>query len=196
MLAKYVLFIMLVSFLFNEAYRYFIQTGCTFILWTAWVSRTEAVWAWQIGKGWLLQTPRECKVLPSSSWRVLVDTSLLWVFLCGKPFLPKKRVLVHTYTTVWVSWSRFWWQECVPVLLSDEVELPFQNVIDYTEISIKWPSSKIGPELFQYLESIPGTLSFSLPSYTIAWPCSSENQRFWIFTQRKESRRWSPVGVR
>jgi hypothetical protein len=50
----------------------------------------------------------------------------------------------------------------VPVLLSDEVELPFQNVIDYTEISIKWPSSKIGPELFQYLESIPGMLPFSL----------------------------------
>ncbi|XBI75922.1 hypothetical protein VPH35_069225 [Triticum aestivum] len=57
------------------------------------------------------------------------------------------------------SWTlRFYesfFVECVPVLLSDEVELPFQNVIDYTEISIKWPSSKIGPELFQYLESIP-----------------------------------------
>ena len=49
------------------------------------------------------------------------------------------------------------------MLLSDEVELPFQNVVDYTEISIKWPSSKIGPELFQYLESIPGTFPF-LPS--------------------------------
>jgi len=44
----------------------------------------------------------------------------------------------------------------VPVILSDEVELPFQNVIDYSEISIKWPSSSIGPELFEYLESIPG----------------------------------------
>jgi len=43
----------------------------------------------------------------------------------------------------------------VPVILSDEVELPFQNVIDYSEISIKWPSSSIGPELFEYLESIP-----------------------------------------
>jgi hypothetical protein len=71
--------------------------------------------------------------------------------------------------SIWVSWSQFWRQECVPVLLSDEVELPFQNVIDYTEISIKWPSSKIGPELFQYLESIPGTLPFSLlPSHCLA----------------------------
>ncbi|GJN25909.1 hypothetical protein PR202_gb13795 [Eleusine coracana subsp. coracana] len=30
------------------------------------------------------------------------------------------------------------------------------NVIDYSEISIKWPSSRIGPELLGYLESIPG----------------------------------------
>jgi hypothetical protein len=44
----------------------------------------------------------------------------------------------------------------VPVILSDEVELPFQNVIDYSKISIKWPSSRIGPELLFYLESIPG----------------------------------------
>lgn len=57
------------------------------------------------------------------------------------------------------SWTlRFYesfFVECVPVILSDEVELPFQNVIDYTEVSIKWPSSKIGPELLGYLESIP-----------------------------------------
>lgn len=44
----------------------------------------------------------------------------------------------------------------MPVILSDEVELPFQNVIDYSEISIKWPSSRIGPELLEYLESISG----------------------------------------
>lgn len=43
------------------------------------------------------------------------------------------------------------------MILSDEVELPFQNVIDYSEISVKWPSSRIGPELLEYLESIPGT---------------------------------------
>ncbi|XP_062185689.1 probable glucuronosyltransferase Os03g0107900 [Phragmites australis] len=57
------------------------------------------------------------------------------------------------------SWTlRFYesfFVECVPVILSDEVELPFQNVIDCREISIKWPSSRIGPELLGYLESIP-----------------------------------------
>ncbi|KAB2603630.1 glucuronosyltransferase [Pyrus ussuriensis x Pyrus communis] len=57
------------------------------------------------------------------------------------------------------SWTlRFYeafFVECVPVILSDQVELPFQNVVDYTQISIKWPSTLIGPELLQYLESLP-----------------------------------------
>lgn len=44
------------------------------------------------------------------------------------------------------------------MILSDKVELPFQNVIDYTQFSIKWPSTKIGPELLDYLQSIPGDL--------------------------------------
>ncbi|KAM7252018.1 hypothetical protein ACFE04_023901 [Oxalis oulophora] len=56
------------------------------------------------------------------------------------------------------SWTlRFYesfFVECVPVILSDQVELPFQDVIDYAKISIKWPSTEIGPQLFQYLESI------------------------------------------
>ncbi|KAG9440021.1 hypothetical protein H6P81_020186 [Aristolochia fimbriata] len=57
------------------------------------------------------------------------------------------------------SWTlRFYesfFVECVPVILSDQVELPFQNVIDYTQLSIKWPSTRIGPELLGYLQSIP-----------------------------------------
>ncbi|GAB2269891.1 hypothetical protein Dimus_004810 [Dionaea muscipula] len=58
------------------------------------------------------------------------------------------------------SWTlRFYesyFVECVPVILSDQVELPFQDVIDYTQMSIKWPSTRIGPQLLDYLESIPG----------------------------------------
>ncbi|KAJ6730585.1 EXOSTOSIN FAMILY PROTEIN [Salix viminalis] len=57
------------------------------------------------------------------------------------------------------SWTlRFYesfFVECVPVILSDQAEFPFQNVIDYTQISIKWPSTRIGLELLEYLESIP-----------------------------------------
>lgn len=48
-------------------------------------------------------------------------------------------------------------QECVPVILSDQMELPFQDVVDYTKISIKLPSTSIGSQLLEYLESIPGT---------------------------------------
>nr|XP_043606435.1 probable glucuronoxylan glucuronosyltransferase F8H isoform X2 [Erigeron canadensis] len=58
------------------------------------------------------------------------------------------------------SWTlRFYesfFVECVPVLLSDHAELPFQNVVDYSRVSIKWPSSRIGTQLLDYLESIPG----------------------------------------
>ncbi|KAL0016238.1 hypothetical protein SO802_003307 [Lithocarpus litseifolius] len=57
------------------------------------------------------------------------------------------------------SWSLRYYEsyfvECVPVIISDQVELPFQNVIDYTQISIKWPSTQIGSQLLEYLESIP-----------------------------------------
>ncbi|MQM16486.1 hypothetical protein Taro_049444 [Colocasia esculenta] len=57
------------------------------------------------------------------------------------------------------SWTlRFfesYFVECVPVILSDQVELPFQNIIDYSRISIKWPSTRIGAELLDYLQSIP-----------------------------------------
>lgn len=59
------------------------------------------------------------------------------------------------------SWTlRFYeafFMECVPVVLSDQVELPFQNILDYREFSIKWPATRIGVELLEYLESITDT---------------------------------------
>ncbi|XP_024537025.1 probable glucuronosyltransferase Os03g0107900 [Selaginella moellendorffii] len=45
--------------------------------------------------------------------------------------------------------------ECVPVILSDRIELPFQNVLDYRKFSIKWPSSRTDEQLLDYLRSIP-----------------------------------------
>lgn len=57
------------------------------------------------------------------------------------------------------SWTlRFYeafFVECVPVILSDEIELPYQNVLDYSGFSIKWPSSRTNEELLRYLRSIP-----------------------------------------
>ncbi|XP_004292559.1 PREDICTED: probable glucuronosyltransferase Os02g0520750 [Fragaria vesca subsp. vesca] len=81
------------------------------------------------------------------------------------------------------SWTlRFYesfFVECVPVILSDEVELPFQNVVDYTQISIKWPSTRIGPELLQYLESIPDEIIEGMISHgrqvRCLWAYASES---------------------
>lgn len=97
------------------------------------------------------------------------------------------------------SWTlRFYesfFVECVPVVLSDQVELPFQNVVDYTQISIKWPSTRIGPQLLEYLESIPdeeienmiarGRLVRCLWAYAPeSEPCSAINGVLWEL-QRK-----------
>ncbi|KAJ0085646.1 hypothetical protein Patl1_08160 [Pistacia atlantica] len=81
------------------------------------------------GKDGLFSTPAQCQVLSCSTWGVIMDTSIMGM----------------------VSSE----QECVPVILSDEAEFPFQNVIDYTQISIKLPSTYIGPQLLDYLASIP-----------------------------------------
>ena len=36
---------------------------------------------------------------------------------------------------------------CVPVLLSDHVELPFESSIDYSKMTIKWPADRIDSSL-------------------------------------------------
>ena len=45
--------------------------------------------------------------------------------------------------------------ECIPVLLSDMWELPFEDFIDYSGIVVKWPAHRITPKLLYYLRSIP-----------------------------------------
>uniref|UniRef100_A0A803MDS2 Exostosin GT47 domain-containing protein n=1 Tax=Chenopodium quinoa TaxID=63459 RepID=A0A803MDS2_CHEQI len=100
------------------------------------------------------------------------------------------------------SWTlRFYesfFVECVPVVLSDQVELPFQNVVDYTQISIKWPSTQIGPQLLEYLESIPDKEIENMISrgrqVRCLWayvpesqPCSAINGILWEL-QRKTQR--------
>lgn len=97
------------------------------------------------------------------------------------------------------SWTlRFYeafFVECVPVIISDYAELPFQNVIDYTQISIKWPWTRIGPELLEYLESIPDDNIERMIAYgrqvRCLWvyapesePCSAFNGILWEL-QRK-----------
>lgn len=45
---------------------------------------------------------------------------------------------------------------CIPVILSDDLEAPFQQ-LDWPSFSIKWPMRKTA-ELFEYLKSLPEDL--------------------------------------
>jgi len=57
------------------------------------------------------------------------------------------------------AWSvRFFealWAGCVPVLLSDHYEPPFDALFDITEFVIKWPVARIDSSLAEFLEGIP-----------------------------------------
>ena len=43
---------------------------------------------------------------------------------------------------------------CIPVILSDDLETPFQELLEWSEFSIKWPTSQVS-DLYGYLKSIP-----------------------------------------
>lgn len=101
-----------------------------------------------------------------SSWTLRFYESFFVVLVSSSVYLSSPSSLfhpfwvrnIHWWLTDWIVEVVFAEQECVPVILSDEAEFPFQNVIDYTQISIKWPSTRIGPELLEYLASIPGQI--------------------------------------
>jgi len=57
------------------------------------------------------------------------------------------------------AWSvRFFeslWAGCVPVLLSDHYEPPFDALFDISEFVIKWPVARIDDSLAEFLEGVP-----------------------------------------
>lgn len=44
---------------------------------------------------------------------------------------------------------------CIPVILSDEYEVAFQEFVDWPSLSIKWPEEAVGDRLYEFLRSIP-----------------------------------------
>lgn len=43
---------------------------------------------------------------------------------------------------------------CVPVILADDIELPFENLVDYSQFTIKWPMTRTNTEMLQFLRSL------------------------------------------
>ena len=56
------------------------------------------------------------------------------------------------------AWSvRFFetlWTGCVPVILSDHFEVPFETLFDVSKFTIKWPVNRIDESLYSYLRRL------------------------------------------
>uniref|UniRef100_A0A7S4PY79 Exostosin GT47 domain-containing protein n=1 Tax=Alexandrium monilatum TaxID=311494 RepID=A0A7S4PY79_9DINO len=54
---------------------------------------------------------------------------------------------IHLYVAIMAG--------CIPIILSDHFELPFQDRLNWQSFSIRWPENRTGRELYQHLLSIP-----------------------------------------
>lgn len=68
---------------------------------------------------------------------------------------------------------------CVPVILSDELEMPFQDVVDWPSLSIKWPEDEVGPKLLEHLRSIPIETIAAMKSRLEQAACYFDFHRGW-----------------
>ncbi|GHP07448.1 hypothetical protein PPROV_000619000 [Pycnococcus provasolii] len=57
------------------------------------------------------------------------------------------------------SWTlRFYesfFSGCIPVILADDIELPFSEFVDYSKFTVKWPLDRVNDDLVRYLRSVP-----------------------------------------
>eukprot|EP00933_Yihiella_yeosuensis_P051512 TRINITY_DN49466_c0_g1_i1.p1 TRINITY_DN49466_c0_g1~~TRINITY_DN49466_c0_g1_i1.p1 ORF type:complete len:579 (-),score=62.83 TRINITY_DN49466_c0_g1_i1:408-1982(-) len=56
------------------------------------------------------------------------------------------------------SWTNHLYESffagCVPFILSDRFVLPFQDSIDWTQISVRWPQDAVGVEMYAYMKDL------------------------------------------
>jgi len=65
---------------------------------------------------------------------------------------------------------------CIPVILSDEVRLPFDKLVDWEKFSIRWPMQKANMELYQYLTK----LLSDRPEYVLGLQQEVARARCWF----------------
>eukprot|EP00746_Dinoflagellata_sp_MGD_P136192 gnl/MRDRNA2_/MRDRNA2_70167_c0_seq1.p1 gnl/MRDRNA2_/MRDRNA2_70167_c0~~gnl/MRDRNA2_/MRDRNA2_70167_c0_seq1.p1 ORF type:complete len:494 (+),score=53.39 gnl/MRDRNA2_/MRDRNA2_70167_c0_seq1:164-1645(+) len=55
------------------------------------------------------------------------------------------------------SWTNHLYESffagCIPVILSDDFELPFEDLLNWNSISLKWPQRNVSMDLYYYLRS-------------------------------------------
>lgn len=65
---------------------------------------------------------------------------------------------------------------CVPVILSDDVRLPFDALVDWSKFSIRWPMEKANMELYKYLTG----LLANQPEYVLGLQREVAKVRCWF----------------
>jgi len=101
---------------------------------------------------------------------------------------------------------------CIPIILSDAFELPFQDLIDWPSFSIKWPMQKAGKELYSFLSSLDTNIVAKMKKlvdanscwsdyYSLDEKCSPFVAVLEVLKRRRQSmpvyhgRFWDPVGI-
>eukprot|EP00928_Gymnodinium_smaydae_P004184 TRINITY_DN11452_c0_g4_i1.p1 TRINITY_DN11452_c0_g4~~TRINITY_DN11452_c0_g4_i1.p1 ORF type:complete len:520 (+),score=36.83 TRINITY_DN11452_c0_g4_i1:195-1754(+) len=60
---------------------------------------------------------------------------------------------------------------CIPVILSDGFEVPFQDILAWPDFSIKWPMHDVSMKLYTYLQSIPAEVLANMKAAVDSHAC-------------------------